>query len=366
MNMDRIRLSGVIRMKHFSDRLMDAVDAKENPSCVGLDPRFEWIPEHLREMCREEFGETLEAVSRCFIEFNRAIIDAVEEVAAVVKPQMAFYEAYGAPGVNAFVETVNHAKRRGMLVIEDAKRGDVGDTAKAYSDGHLGRVQSWSGVEESFDVDAVTVNPYLGFDGIKPFVEDCIRYEKGVFVLVKTSNPSSSQLQDVPTIQTSTPPPELLSRLVADGSVTMEEFGRLVPTGDGVTVTPSYLRTAALVDAWGRESLGARGYSNIGAVVGATYPQEAKVLRRSMPSTYFLVPGYGAQGGSANDATACFNDDGYGAVVSSSRAIAHAYRTRTETAEWPEEEFAEAARTAAIAMRGDLETALKRSGRYPW
>jgi orotidine-5'-phosphate decarboxylase len=353
-------------VKPFADRLMDAIDAKENPSCVGLDPRLDMMPQHLRERHRRESGETFEAVAECFLEFNKGVIDAIRDEVAIVKPQMAFYEAYGAPGVSAFMETVKHAKKRGLLVIEDAKRGDIGETAKAYSDGHIGRVASWEGPKESFDVDAVTVNSYLGFDGIRPFVEDSIKYGKGAFVLVKTSNPSSGQLQDTPTIQSRSPTSELRRLLVDRGAVGLGELNRLFAPSDEIVVVPNYVRTAGFVDEWGKACRGIRGYSSIGAVVGTTYPEEAKYLRELMPSTYFLAPGYGAQGGKAADAAACFSADGYGAVVSSSRAITFAYREGALENRHPEEEFDLAAKTAAIEMKDELASALRQSGKYPW
>lgn len=353
-------------MKSFADRLMDAIDAKENPSCVGLDPRFDSMPQHLREQCRRKYGETFEAIAECFLEFNKAIIDAVRDEVAVVKPQMAFYEAYGAPGVNAFKETADYAKKQGLLVIEDAKRGDIGETAKAYSDGHIGKVMSWGGKKECFDVDAITVNPYLGFDGIKPFVEDSIRYGKGAFVLVKTSNPSSGQLQDTPIILEHPSLPELQRQLGDHGRLRLSELKELLDAAGETMLAPNYVRTALFVNDWGRACRGVRGYSSIGAVVGATYPEEARTLRELMPSTYFLVPGYGAQGGDAADVAVCFNPDGYGAVVSSSRGIMYAYQAGPNKDKYSEDEFDEAAKDATIAMREELTAVMRHSGKYPW
>jgi orotidine-5'-phosphate decarboxylase len=356
----------MVQAKSFSDRLMDAIDAKENPSCVGLDPRLDLMPQSLRERHRKRSGETFEAVAGCFLEFNKAIIDAIKDEVAAVKPQMAFYEAYGAPGVNAFKETTTHAKKRGLLVIEDAKRGDIGETAKAYSDGHIGRVSSWKGGKEGFDVDAITVNPYLGFDGIEPFVKDSIQYGKGAFVLVKTSNPSSGQLQDTPIVQGLTSMAELQRLLASRGTVQLSELNQFISASDQTIVTPSYVRTARFVDEWGKTCRGVRGYSSIGAVVGTTYPEEAKILRELMPAAYILSPGYGAQGGKADDATASFNADGYGAIVSSSRAITYAYREGADEDGRPDDEFDVAAKAAATAMREELVSALTRSGKNPW
>ena len=353
-------------MKAFADRLMDAIDAKENPSCVGLDPRLNLIPKSLRERSREKLGETFDAVAECFLEFNMAIIDAVRDEVPAVKPQIAFYEAYGAPGVGAFQKTVEYARKRGLLVIEDAKRGDVGETAKAYSDGHIGKVASWKRAEESYDVDAITVNPYLGFDGVKPFIEDSVRYGKGVFVLVKTSNPSSGELQDTPVIEDSASNTDLRRLLVDHGRLRLSELNEMKAAADDAIIVPGYVRTAELVEEWGETCRGNREYSSIGAVVGATYPEEARTLRKLMPSTYFLSPGYGAQGGDAADAVECFNADGYGAIISSSRAITYAYRYREDGSGDPEDGFDMAARTAAIAMKEGLTSALKQNDKYPW
>ena len=182
-------------MKNFSDRLLDAIDEKQNPVCVGLDPRFSSIPEFIREEAKDKYGETFEAIGSAFFEFNKGLIDAVTGLVAVVKPQIAFYEKYGSAGVKAFLDTVDYAKSKGLMVVEDGKRNDIGSTAKAYSDGHLGKVEFWGNKKmPGFDVDCITVSPYLGFDGVKPFVEDVKNYGKGIFVLVKTSNPSSDEL----------------------------------------------------------------------------------------------------------------------------------------------------------------------------
>jgi len=353
-------------MKSFSDRLMDAIDYKQNPSCIGLDPRLEHIPGHIRHESVKRYGETFDAVANCFFEFNRAIIDSVKDQVPAVKPQMAFYEAYGALGVKAFKDTVDYAKKQGLLVIEDAKRGDIGASSEAYSSGHIGKVEFWGSKKESYDVDAITVNPYLGSDGIRPFVEDCIRYGKGIFVLVKTSNPSSGQLQDAPSILGHPQLEKLQKRIVEKGRVQLGDVSMTPSDANDAQIGPNYLRVAHLVREWGVEAVGERGYSSVGAVVGATYPNEARILREAIPTSFFLVPGYGAQGGSADDAMPCFNPDGYGAVVSSSRGVIFAYLAEPYKKIHPEAEFDVAAGKAAALMREELAASMKKTGKYPW
>lgn len=309
---------------NFADRLFEAIEKKQNPSVVGLDPRIQDIPAEIKDGCMAKYGDNAQAVAASFLAFNKGIIDAVKDIAPAVKPQMAFYEAYGPYGVEAFQLTCAHAKRQGLIVIEDAKRNDISSTAEAYAKGHLGEVDLVRAKARSFDVDAITVNSYLGTDGVKPFVDQA-KNGKGAFLLVKTSNPSSGELQD--------------RRLK-----------------DGMTV---YEAMAMLVDSWGKDVVGSRGYSSIGAVVGATYPTEAQRLRLLMPNTPFLVPGYGAQGGGAIDAMPCFNDDGYGAIVNSSRGIIFAYLKKGG-------EYDAAAREAALAMKKDLQDAMVQKGVFPW
>lgn len=345
---------------------MDAIDHKQNPTCIGLNPRLEQIPGHVRHESVKKYGETFEAVAACFFEFNKAIIDSVKDQVPVVKPQMAFFEAYGAPGVKAFKDTVDYAKKQGLLVIEDAKRGDIGAVSEAYSSGHIGKVDFWRGKKECYDVDAITVNPYLGSDGVRPFVEDCIRYGKGIFVLVKTSNPSSGQLQDAISIIGHPQLEELQKRVIKSGGRHLSDVGMTPNEADGAQIGPNYLRVAHLVQEWGVEAVGERGYSSVGAVVGATYPNEARILRETIPASFFLVPGYGAQGGGAGDAMSCFNPDGYGAVVNSSRGIIFAYQVEPFRTMYPENEFDVAAGEAASLMREELIAAMKGEGKYPW
>ncbi|UCC91495.1 MAG: orotidine-5'-phosphate decarboxylase [Candidatus Aenigmatarchaeota archaeon] len=311
---------------NFADRLLEAIDRKRNPSVIGLDSDFVKLPNSLKQDFRERFGSNFEAVGKCISEFNRRIIDSIKDVVPAVKIQMAFYEQYGHLGMKAFEETVTYAKQRGLVVIEDAKRNDIGNTAKAYSAGHLGRVDLFGENVSSMDVDCITVNPYLGSDGISPFLEDVKANEKGVFILVKTSNPSSGELQDL-----------------TSGNRKIYEI------------------MADYVNRWGSSMIGERGYSSVGAVVGATYPKEADMLRKIMPRSIFLVPGYGAQGGGAKDVIPCFNPDGLGALIHSARGVIFAYEKTGE-----ENAFDTLAREAALGMKDEITLTLKESKIGNW
>lgn len=305
---------------HFADRLIEAIQKKGNPICVGLDPRLEQIPTQIVKTNSEKFGETFEAAANAFLEFNKGIIDAVYDVVPVVKPQIAFYEQYGFAGVWAYEETCKYAEEQGLIVVADAKRNDIGSTAKAYADGMLGEVELFGEKVPGLNVDALTVNAYLGYDGVKPFVDACRDYGKGIFVLVKTSNPSSGDLQD---------------RMVEDEKMT------------------NYALMATLLESWGADLVGESGYSSIGAVVGATHPKQAAEIREILPQAIFLVPGYGAQGGGAADVKPCFNEDGLGAIVNSSRGIIFAYE---KSDSYGPESYGEAAKAAALEMAKDLAT----------
>lgn len=312
--------------KHFGDSLIAAIKEKGNPICVGLDPRLEQIPEFIKKQALSENDKTpTAAAADALLAFNKAIIDAIYDIVPVVKPQIAFYEVFGAEGVRAYEETLKYAKSKGLITIADSKRGDIGTTAEAYAQAFLGEVELFSGDDEVimpiFDADSVTVNPYMGWDSVKPFVVEGEKYGKGVFVLVKTSNPSSGDFQDIQ---------------IASGESLYEVMGHYV-------------------DSWGANDIGESGYSSVGAVVGATYAEQAKKLRLIMPNAIFLVPGYGAQGGTAEDVRACFNDDGLGAIVNSSRGIIFAYE---KDANYSEKEFDQAARAACIKMRDDLARVL--------
>lgn len=310
----------------FIDRLIDRIRETDNPSVAGLDPRLEYVPEHLREKAFGEHGTGFEGAAAAILEFNKGIVNALCDIVPAVKPQLAYYEMYGLEGLKAFDATVRYAKSRGMLVIADGKRNDIGSTAEAYSSAFLGRSGLDGRQEPVFDTDALTVNPYLGIDGVKPFIEDCGQYGKGIFVLVKTSNKSSGQLQDL-------------------------------KTENGKTV---YETVAALVDEWGAPLTGKYGYSSIGAVVGATWPEQASSLRKIMKNAYILVPGYGAQGGSAADAARSFNGDGLGAIVNASRSIMCAWQSPKWSGTYGGVDYAKAARAEALRMRDELREAVGR------
>ena len=315
---------------NFADRLLNLIDEKQNPSVVGLDPRLDMIPQFIKDEAIDRYGDTIKAVVQSFIIFNKKIIDAVYDIVPVVKPQVAFYERYGDEGMRVFHETIKYAQTKGLIVIADAKRNDIGSTAIAYSNGYLGKVELCSGKSTSmFDLDALTVNPYLGGDCIRPFIEDAKKYGKGCFILVKTSNPSSIEIQD---------------RKIEGGKTIFELIGQYV-------------------NEWGSETVGRRGYSSIGAVIGATFPAQAKKLRKLMKKSIFLSPGYGAQGAKGKDVIPLFNKDGYGAIISSSREIIFAYK---QLKKYSEDNFYEASRQAAVYMKEDINLMLKDAGIFPW
>lgn len=303
---------------HFADRLNLAIKKKNSAVCVGLDPRLQQIPGFIKEKHFAKYKNALTAAAESIIEFNKGIIDAVADLVPAVKPQIAFYEQYGHEGVWAFEETLWYARDKGLLTIADVKRADIGSTADAYAKAFLGKVALNGKDVFSFDADAVTVVPYLGWDGIKPFIETARNHGKGVFVLVKTSNPSSGDLQD-------------MEMKMGDSTI--------------------YEVMAHYLDSWGADDVGESGYSFLGAVVGATFPDQAKCLRGLMPKNIFLVPGYGAQGGTAEDIKAGFNDDGLGAIVNSSRGITFAWENSDL---YTEKDFAAAAREATENMIKDI------------
>ena len=302
-------------------KLIGEIQKKNAPIVVGLDPQLGFLPKKLMEEGIKEYGETLEAVAAAVFEFNKAIIDATYDLIPAVKPQIAMYEQFGIPGLVAYDRTVKYAKEKGLVVIGDIKRGDIGSTSTAYALGHLGSVKIGNTVCRGFDEDFATVNPYLGTDGIKPFMDVCAEEKKGIFVLVKTSNPSSGEFQD---------------RMIED--------------------KPLYHIVAEKVAEWA-DSLMGDEYSYVGAVVGATYPEVGKAMREVMPKSYILVPGYGAQGGKGKDLAHFFNKDGLGAIVNSSRGIIGAY-SQEKYASYGEEGYAEAALAAVKDMKADIESAI--------
>lgn len=309
----------------FIDKLIESIKEKNNPTVVGLDPKIEYIPSFIKEKAFKEFGVTLKGAAQAIIQFNKQLVDAVYDQVPAVKPQLAYYEMYGIEGMIAFDETCRYAGSKGLLVIADGKRNDIGTTAEAYSRAFLGETVLADEIKQkAFDTDALTVSPYLGIDGIKPFIDDCDKHEKGIFVLVKTSNKSSGQLQD----------------LVTQDCRSIYEI------------------MASYVNEWGKNVRGQYGYSSVGAVVGATYPNQAKLLRSIMKHAYILVPGYGAQGGTARDCVNNFNSDGLGAIVNASRSIMCAYMSDNWKNLYSEDKFAEAARAEVIRMKEDLNSAL--------
>lgn len=297
------------------DRLIEKIAEKQNPTVAGLDPKLDYVPSYIREKAFAKHGETLKGAASAIYHFNKGLIDALCDIVPAVKPQCAYYEMYGWPGVHALEKTIRYAAERGMFVITDGKRNDIGSTMEAYAAAHLGETMVGGVGYPPFMGDALTVNGYLGTDGIAPVIKVCKSRDKGMFVLVKTSNPSSGELQD---------------RLI-DGR-------------------PVYAHMGEMCEQWGEELPGQYGYSGVGAVVGATYPAQLTELREAMPHTFFLVPGYGAQGGGAKDVAGAFDARGLGAVVNSSRGIICAY----QKAGCDERDYAEAARAEAIRMRDDI------------
>ncbi|MCH1982591.1 orotidine-5'-phosphate decarboxylase [Ruminococcus sp. OA3] len=308
------------------NKLIDKIKKTNAPIVVGLDPMLSYIPEHIQQKAYAEYGETLEGAAEAVWQFNKAIVDATYDLIPAVKPQIAMYEQFGLPGLTAFKKTVDYCHGKDLVVIGDIKRGDIGSTSEAYAVGHLGKVQIGRKSYYGFDEDFATVNPYLGSDGVKPFIKVCQEEKKGLFILVKTSNPSSGEFQDQ----------------LVDGR-------------------PLYELVGEKVAQWGASCMGDT-YSYVGAVVGATYPEMGKVLRKLMPKTFILVPGYGAQGGKGADLVHFFNEDGLGAIVNSSRGIIAAYKQEVYK-HLGAENFADAARCAVNDMAADIDGALKNSGR---
>ena len=304
------------------NKLIDKIQKTKAPIVVGLDPMLAYVPEHVQQKAFAEYGETLSGAAEAIWQFNKEIVDKTYDLIPAVKPQIAMYEQFGVEGMQAYKKTVDYCKSKDLVVIGDVKRGDIGSTSAAYAVGHLGSVQVGSRVCTGFDEDFATVNPYLGSDGVKPFIEVCKEKKKGLFILVKTSNPSSGEFQDQ----------------LIDGK-------------------PLYELVGEKVAQWGEEHMGG-SYSYIGAVVGATYPEQGKVLPKVMPKSFILVPGYGAQGGKGKDLVHFFNEDGLGAIVNSSRGIIAAYKQGTY-AKYGPENFGDASRQAVEDMIADIQGALE-------
>lgn len=307
-------------MKNAMDELIQKIKQTNNPTVMGLDPRYEIIPDGIKK----KYSQDIKGACAAILEFNKALIDTTYDIIPAIKPQIAFYEMFGVEGIKVFQETCEYAKQKEMIVIADIKRGDIGSTAAGYSNAYLGKTLLLNKEESIFDVEFVTVNPYLGIDGVKPFIEDCIKYGKGIFILVKTSNPSSGELQDLKT---------------QDGEEIYKKVGRLV-------------------NEWGKELIGENGYSSVSAVVGATYPKQLQELREIMPNAYFLIPGYGAQGGKAQDIALGFDEKGLGGIVNASRSLMCAYQSEQWKNTYTQEQFAQATRAEAIRMREELNGAI--------
>lgn len=305
----------------FIDRLMQKIQSTDNPTVVGLDPRIEYVPKYIYEESKLKFENPLQVCAEAILQFNQGLIDELFDIIPVIKPQLAYYEMYGVYGMDAFHRTIEYAKKKGLLVLADGKRNDIGSTAEAYATAYIGETKMPDGMYiPAFSVDAITVNPYLGMDGILPFIDQCKRFDKGIFVLVKTSNPSSQEIQD----------------LRLDNGKYLYEY------------------MAELVSQWGEELIGKQGFSSVGAVVGATHPEQAKQIRKIAKQTFLLVPGYGAQGATAKDISYCFDRNGLGAIVNASRSIMCAYMSETWKNQFTQKEYAKAARAEALKMKEDI------------
>ncbi len=299
--------------------LIEKIRAKNNPTVMGLDPVLDYIPQYIRDKAVKEYGDTFKAAGEAIFEFNKGLIDAAAELVPAVKPQSAFYEMYGIEGLIALERTIEYAKEAGLYIILDVKRNDIGSTAEAYAKAFIGETQLFNSSAKATPVDCVTVNPYLGIDGVKPFIDIAAENDKSMFILVKTSNKSSGDFQDL-------------------------------EIGDGTL----YRKVAAKVEEWGEPYISESGYSPCGAVVGATYPKQLSELRAAMPHTFFLIPGYGAQGGAANDIVGAFDKNKSGAIVNSSRALMCAYKKAGDDGT----NFKACTRDAVIAMRDDINSVL--------
>ena len=306
------------------DRLIENIKAKQNPTVAGLDPKLDYIPEYIRQAAYEKYGKGLEGAAEALFEFNKGLIYALCDIVPAVKPQAAYYEMYGWYGVRTLEKTIAYAKEKGMFVITDGKRNDIGTTMQAYAKAHLGTTEIEGESVSAFGADALTVNGYLGTDGVKPLLEICKNDDKGIFILVKTSNPSSGELQDR-------------------------------KLDDGLTV---YRTMGDMCEKWGSDVMGESGYSGVGAVVGATYPEQLGELRKALPHTFFLVPGYGAQGGGAKDVAPAFDENGIGAVINSSRGIMCAWQKEG----CDPKDYSQAARREAVRMRDEIVSFIGKIG----
>ncbi len=366
-------------MANIVDRLLEEIDKKQNPSCIGLDPRIGDIPQYIKENAVTRLGNNEEAVADAFLMFNQKIVDATHDIVGVYKPNIAFYEQYGPAGLASFQKTIDYIKQKGCIAIEDGKRNDIGPTAQAYADGHLGVVElckkdekNPDGVKPTLNVDMITVNPYLGIDGVKPFVDVSQKHGKGAFVLVKTSNKSSGDIQDKFVELDDWQRNLVLQRLNEKGTeiIDLPQFknqaSKIIDWIAGNRYAPNFIGVATLVDKWGADYVGESGFSNIGAVIGVTYPEEARVLRRLMPHTLALGPGFGVQQASIDGIVALFNENGEGGVINNSRGTNFAYKEEPYKSKYREEEHDKATREATENMRDKIVKALKESKKSRW
>lgn len=307
-------------MKKIIDVLIEKIKEKQSPIVMGIDPRYDFIPNYIKN----KYDNSADGFAKASVEFAKGLIDNTYDIVPAIKPQLAYFEAMGPKGLVAYQEIIEHAKSKGLIIISDAKRGDIGTTSKAYSNAFLGKTSLNDKEESIYNSDFVTVNPYMGSDSVNPFIEDCKQYNKGVFVLIKTSNKSSGELQDL-------------------------------KLENGKTV---YEHVAGLVANWGEELIGEHGYSSVAAVVGATYPTQLKELRELMPHTFFLIPGYGAQGGKAEDIALAFDKNGLGGIINASRSLMCAYKSDRWKDKYTEEQYGKATRAEAIRMRDELNSAI--------
>lgn len=308
-------------MKNAMDVLIEKIKECDNPTVIGVDTRYDMVP----ECVRKKYSTDLKGMCNAMLEYSKALIDATYDIIPAIKLQSAYFEMYGVEGIKLYKEMIDYCKEKGMVVMADVKRGDIGSTSAGYSRAYLGKNMIDEKEQAIFDVDFATVNPYMGSDCVMPFVEDCKKYDKGIFVLVKTSNKSSGEIQDV-------------------------------KAEDGEEI---YKKVAKLVNTWGSELIGENGYSSVSAVVGATYPKQLQELRELMPHSYFLIPGYGAQGGKAEDIALGFDENGLGGIVNATRSLMCAYKSDLWKDKFAEEDYAKATRAEAIRMRDELNSAIK-------
>lgn len=309
-------------MKNIMDRLIEKIKETNNPTVIGVDTRYDMVP----ECVKSKYPKDINGMCEAMLEYSKGLIDATYDIIPAVKLQSAYFEMYGVQGIKLYKEMIDYCKQKDMIVMADVKRGDIGSTSSGYSRAYLGK-NIINGKEEGiFDVDFATVNPYMGSDCVNPFVEDCKKYDKGIFVLVKTSNKSSGEIQDL-------------------------------KTEDGEEI---YKKVARLANNWGDELIGEYGYSSVSAVIGATYPKQLKELRELMPNAYFLIPGYGAQGGKAEDIALGFDENGLGGIVNATRSLMCAYKSDLWKDKFAEEDYAKATRAEAVRMRDELNRAIKK------